>query len=300
MEQINQPAPNVENQSQPAEVVQSSGSDNRPSSNWLKFEEVKAAVAHANIDLWDTTADKVQDVVFELFGHRGSGATILKHIATLRKDVVPKISDEVTPVPMPKELQTALHSSHVALWDMAMNVARVTYLHKVEKQSNELANAKRNEEALTRERDTAAEKADLLSNIMEEERGKFTAQLAAVDRAVHALNEQMQTEDKKRNELIQAHKKELDDAMKMLEASNNENTRIKEQAELQIKTAHYEADVIVKPLKEMIKDAGLRESDLRIQLHEANIRAEAAMKRADEYAKQFADLLSNTRPPVQN
>lgn len=299
MKQVDQPEPSLENQFQTA-VVQLGAEPDKPSSTWLKFEEVKTAVAHASIDVFDTTAEKVQDVLFELFGRRGSGATVLKHIATLRKDAAPKISAEVAAVAMPKELQAAINSSHAALWDVAMNFARVTYLHKVEKQSNELENAKRNEEALTKERDTAAEKADLLSSIMEEERGKFTAQLAAVDKAVNGLNEQMQEEDKKRNELIQAHKKELDDAMEMLEASNNQNTRIKEQAELQIKTAHYEADVIVKPLKEMIKDAGLRESDLRIQLHEANNRAEAATLRADEYAKKFADLLSNPKPPAQN
>jgi len=306
MEQIDQPAPNVENQSLP-EVVQPGGSDNKPSSSWLKFDEVKAAVEHANIDLWDTTADKVQDVLFELFGRRGSGATVLKHIRTLRESAAPKIIGEVVPIPMPKELQAALHSSHVAMWDMAMNIARVTYLHKVEKQNNDLENAKRSEESLTRELDAAAEKADLLSNIMEEERGKFTAHLAAVDRAVNGLNEQMQADDKKRNELIQAHKKELAEALSLLEAANHENTHIKVQAEQQIEIVKRDAEMLVNPLKEMIERMGQREAkreiELQTQISQANDRAESALRRADEYARQMADLVSKTtvaKAPGQN
>ena len=293
MEQVDQPEQNVENQSQPVEL-------DKPSSNWLKFEEVKNAVAHASIDVFDTTAEKVQDVVFELFGHRGSSATVLKHIGKLRKDAAPKIIGEVAPISMPKELQAAFNSSHTALWDIAINVARVTYLHKIEKQNNDLENAKRNEEALIKERDTAAEKADSLSNILQEDRVKSYAQLAAVDQAVRNLNEQMQSDDKRKSEIIEAHKKELDEALSSLEAANQENTHIRARAEQEIKFVKRDADQLVERLENMIERAGQRDSDLRILLKEANNRADAATSRADEYAKKFADLLSNAKPPTQN
>lgn len=302
MEPVDQSKPLLENQAQPEAGSSVQPSADKPSKNWVTFDEVKAAVSHANIDVFATTAEKVQDVLLELFEHKGSAATVLKHLGTLRKSAAPAISGEAAPIPMPKELQTALHASHMAQWDVAVNFARVTYLHKVEKQNVELEQARRNEEALVNERDAEANRADELSNVLDEERQKFGRDLAAIDASVAKLNDQMKAEDQQNSAIIAARKKEQDDAIKMLEASNNENARIKEQAELQIKNAHYEADLVVKPLKEMIKDAGMRESDLRIQLHEANNRAEAAMKRADEYSKQFTDLLSKTtpKPPAQN
>lgn len=256
--------------------------------SWVTLDDIRAAVAHAALDVWKATIEEVRTALVETCGKRGGTPTIQKGLVTLQREAAPAIAGVPESISLPKELISSLSSQ----WDLAVTLARTTYLHRLEAKTADLEFAQRLLARSDEQASTQGLAFDALSDQFDAAKAQAGLDLQAAQTAVADAQRLVEKTVGELEELKKAHAITLEETAEQLRLATAKNESLQSDFALKIENAAQRSALEIQTLKGVIDRSAHREAELHDRIKEEQKLALEAHQQANALAQKFAALIA--------
>ena len=259
---------------------------------WVTLDDIRAAIAHTGLDVWKATIEEVRTNLIATCGKKGGTPTIQKGLLALQKETAPAISATPVSISLPKELISSLSSQ----WDMAVTLARTTYLHQLEAKRAELEFAQRLLEKSEEQANAQGSAFDTLSDQFDVAKAQAVLDLSAAQTAVADAQKQVTEIAGQLEDLKKAHAITLEDAAEQLRLATGKNEALQNDFDLKLENAAQRAALRIQTLEGVISGSAHREADLHERIKQEQKLAMEARQQSNELAQKFAAMMQPSTP----
>lgn len=274
---------------------QAGGAAPKPASakdSWVTLEDIRAAVAHAGLDVWKATIEEVRTALVETCGKKGGTPTIQKGLVTLQRETAPAISGVPESISLPKELISSLSSQ----WDLSVALARTTYLHRLEAKTADFEFAQRLLGKSEEQANTQGIAFDALSDRFDAAKAQAGLDLQAAQNAVADAQKQVTEIASQLEDLKKSHAIALEEAAEQLRHATEKNASLHSDFTLKLENAAQRAALEIQTLQGVIDRSAHREAELHDRIKEEQKLALEAHQQANALAQRFAAMMAPPAP----